>query len=233
MDRPTSLPRQVVVFDIDDTLYLERDYVRSGFQAAGAWAQKALGIPDLADRAWNAFESGVRGTIFDVALHSCGWVATPETIPELIACYRDHVPDIELLDDARTCLDLLSLEDGIVVAVVTDGPLASQQAKARALGLETWSKHLIFTEALGVGFAKPNAGAFELIERRLGVDGTRYAYIADNPFKDFAAPRRMGWTTIRVRRQGGLHCAVDSGDDVDHELADLSELPALLGLSRP
>ena len=26
----------VVVFDLDDTLYLERDYVRSGFRAVGA-----------------------------------------------------------------------------------------------------------------------------------------------------------------------------------------------------
>ena len=27
----------VVTFDLDDTLYLERDFVRSGFAAVGAW----------------------------------------------------------------------------------------------------------------------------------------------------------------------------------------------------
>lgn len=220
-----------MVFDIDDTLYLERDYVRSGLRAVGAWAQSALGVTDLAEQAWKAFESGVRGTIFDVALRSCGCESTPETIPQLVACYREHVPDIKLLDDARTCLDLLTLEAGVAVAVVTDGPLASQQAKARSLGLATWSKHVIFTEALGVGFTKPNPGAFELIERRLGVTGAQCAYVADNPAKDFAGPRRLGWTTIRVRRQGGLHCAADSGDDVDHEVADLSDLMILLGVT--
>ena len=36
--------RRAVVFDIDDTLYLERDYVRSGFTAAGAWARTELGL---------------------------------------------------------------------------------------------------------------------------------------------------------------------------------------------
>ena len=31
--------RRLVVLDIDDTLYLERDYVRSGFAAVGTWAR--------------------------------------------------------------------------------------------------------------------------------------------------------------------------------------------------
>ena len=37
-----------VVFDIDDTLYLERDYVLSGFAAVGPWARDWLAIPDFA-----------------------------------------------------------------------------------------------------------------------------------------------------------------------------------------
>ena len=39
---------QVLVFDIDDTLYLERDYVRSGFGAAGRWARS----PSSASPIW-------------------------------------------------------------------------------------------------------------------------------------------------------------------------------------
>jgi putative hydrolase of the HAD superfamily len=217
-----------VVFDIDDTLYLERDYVRSGLRAAGVWAGRALGVTGLADQAWRAFESGVRGNIFDVALANCGCEVTAEAITQLVACYREHVPDIKLLDDARTCLDLLNVSAEIVVAVVTDGPLASQQAKARSLGLSTWSQHMIFTEALGLEFGKPNPGAFELVEQRLGISGDRCAYVADNPIKDFAGPRQLGWRTIRVRRPGGLHVAVKSGDDVDHEVADLTDPLVLL-----
>jgi len=220
---------QVVVFDIDDTLYLERDYVRSGFRAVGAWADRALGVPDLADRAWAAFEDGVRQRIFYVALAGCGVEVTPELIDQLVACYRGHVPDIKLLDDARECLELLSLDAGVVVAVVTDGPLASQQAKARSLGLAAWSQHMIFTEALGAGFGKPSSGAFELLEERLGVRGDRCTYVADNPAKDFVGPRQLGWRTIRVRREHSLHFGVESGDDVDQEMADLSDLSGVIG----
>jgi putative hydrolase of the HAD superfamily len=226
---PPVSPTQVVVFDIDDTLYLERDYVRSGFRAAGAWADQALGVPDLADRAWAAFEDGVRGSIFDIALVAGGVEATPELIAQLVACYRHHVPDIKLLDDARACLDGLGLDAEVVVAVVTDGPLASQSAKARSLGLATWAKDVIFTEALGAGFGKPHRRAFELVEQRFGIRGDRCAYVADNPAKDFVAPRQLGWTTIRVRRLHGLHFGAEGGDDIDHEAADLTDLLALIG----
>jgi putative hydrolase of the HAD superfamily len=220
-------PSQVVVFDIDDTLYLEREYVRSGFRAVGAWARRSLGVPDLADRAWAAFESGVRATIFNDALAGAGVEATPELIARLVACYREHQPDILLLGDARAALDAAALAGA--VAVITDGPLASQSAKARSLGLATWSQTVIFTESLGAGFGKPHHRAFEVVEERLGVSGDQCTYIADNPAKDFVAPRARGWATIRVRRPRGLHYGVDGGDDIDHELADMSDLMSLIG----
>ena len=220
---------KVVVFDIDDTLYLERDYVRSGFRAADAWARESIGMADFADRAWAAFEEGVRGRIFDVALAAAGIDVTPELIAQVVACYRSHEPDIKLLDDARACLDRLHLEPDVLVAVVTDGPLASQRAKARSLGLATWSQAVICTEGLGAGFGKPHPRAFELIEERFGVDAGQCAYIADNPTKDFVAPHRMGWRTIRVRRPHGLHSGASSGGDIDCEVGDLTDLLALLG----
>lgn len=224
-----TAPSQVVVFDIDDTLYLERDYVRSGFRAVGDWARRALGVPDLADRAWAAFEGGVRSTILDTALEAAGVEVTPELIGRLVSCYREHQPDIALLGDARATLDAVAAAGGeVAMAVVTDGPLASQTAKARSLALATWSDHVIFTEALGPGFGKPHVRAFELVEQRLGVSGDRCVYVADNPAKDFAGPRRLGWRTIRVRRPRGLHCGVDGGDDIDHEVADMTDLMALI-----
>ncbi len=50
-----------VVFDVDDTLYLERDYARGGFEAAAAHARARFGVDDFATRAWALFEQGLRG----------------------------------------------------------------------------------------------------------------------------------------------------------------------------
>lgn len=223
---------RVVVFDIDDTLYLERDYARSGFRAVDEWVRVALGVGGFAEQAWAAFESGVRGTIFDTALTALGVVPSPDTVAEMVGRYRRHEPDIVLLDDARACLDRVG--DGahdrsaLGVAVVTDGPLASQRAKARRLGLDGWTREIVFTEALGPGLGKPHPAAFELVERHLGASGDACVYVADNPAKDFGAPRRLGWRTVRVRRSLGLHADRPSGDDIDHEIADLDGLEPLL-----
>jgi putative hydrolase of the HAD superfamily len=228
-----TAPSQVVVFDIDDTLYLERDYVRSGFAAVGAWARRSLGVPDLADRAWAAFEAGTRSTIFDAALEPTGIEVTSELIARLVSCYREHQPDITLLADARACLDGLDVGGGsTAAAVITDGPLASQSAKANVLRLANWSQNVILTEALGPGFGKPHLRAFQLVEERLGVAGERCVYVADNPAKDFKGPRTLGWATIRVRRPRGLHFGVDGGDDIDHEVADMTDLMRLIGHGR-
>jgi putative hydrolase of the HAD superfamily len=218
--------RRLVVLDIDDTLYLERDYVRSGFTAIGDWARDELGVEGLGDRAWAAFEAGTRRTIFDEALAGAGIEANGELVPRLVEVYRSHVPTIEMLADARAWLD--GLAPHVALAVVTDGPLASQQAKAEALLLGRWADLIVFTETLGPGHGKPHPAAFEHLEREVGLQGDRCAYVADNPAKDFVAPHRLGWRTVRVRRPGGLHADVPSGDDVDVEISTLADLDAAL-----
>ena len=47
-----------VVFDIDDTLYLERDYAFSGFEAVGRWVAARLQIVDFALRCRHNFVAG-------------------------------------------------------------------------------------------------------------------------------------------------------------------------------
>jgi putative hydrolase of the HAD superfamily len=219
-------PTSCVVFDIDDTLYLERDYVRSGFRATGAWVQEQLGVAGFFERAWNAFLHGDRGTIFNGALSELGLQDTPTLIADLVEVYRAHEPQIELTRDALLCLDQLSGE--VHLGVVTDGPAVSQRAKARALGLQRWHPELIITAELGPELGKPHPRAFELIEERTCCSGAACTYVADNPAKDFLAPRQLGWRTIRVRRAEALHHDKASGSDVDVEVGDLSALAGLI-----
>ena len=215
-----------IVLDIDDTLYLERDYVRSGFEAVGRWAHRELGVDDFADRAWAAFERGARNTIFDEVLTACGAPTDDATITELVARYRTHPPAIVLAADAEAGLD--RWHRVAALAAITDGPLSSQQAKARALGLERWTSTVVFTASLGPGKGKPDPAAFELVQEELGIDGKSCVYVADNPAKDFVGPKALGWRTVRVRRRLSLHADVESGADVDHEITTLEQLDAVL-----
>lgn len=222
----SRLEVDAIVLDIDDTLYLERDYVRSGFDAVDRWARHELGIEDFGPQAWASFEAGHRETIFDEVLKNCGRANDDAVVTELVARYRTHAPSISLAPDAHAALDRWS--GAVEMAAVTDGPVSSQQAKSRALALDRWIAPVVYTGALGHGRGKPHPAAFELVQESLGVNGKRCVYVADNPAKDFKAPKALGWRTVRVRRHLGLHADANSGSDVDHEVTTLDHLDELL-----
>lgn len=213
----------VIVCDVDDTLYLERDYVWSGFSAVNELVALSFGVDGFLDAAWTLFQSGRRGTIFNEALSRVGVDASPAVIRQLVECYRTHPPDIELLPDAAVALEDWESSE-CLVAIITDGPVESQCAKIRALGLEGRAYPIIITEEFGPAWRKPSELAFSEIRRELGDPLRRYVYAADNPIKDFAAPKALGWWTFRVRREQSLHESIESGCDVDHEAVGLRGL---------
>jgi putative hydrolase of the HAD superfamily len=222
-------PIAVIAFDIDDTLYLERDYVRSGFQAVGDWCQANLGRSGFGASAWEAFQQGARRDIFDRVLGQWGVPIEQSLIGQLVAVYRRHDPHIALLPDAAECL--ARLHGRVRLAAISDGPLASQQAKVRRLGLDRWMDEIVLTDALGPGCEKPNPKAFLRIQEKFQCTGAQCLYVADNPAKDFRGPRQLGMTAIRVRRPEGLHYHLDpcSPADAPHlNVSNLADLPSLL-----
>lgn len=212
-----------VVFDIDDTLYLERDYVRSGFAAVGDLLRRDHGIEGAADRAWRLFVDGHRGSTFDVVVDEHD--LSPELVVDLISCYRSHRPAITPCADS--VMAVARLRQVARLAVISDGPIESQRAKAEVLGIDEWSQATVLTAELGEGRSKPAKDPFVEVQRRIP-GAVWYAYVGDNPLKDFVAPRQLGWRTVRVRRPGSLHEQIENGDDVDTEITDLAGLEAAL-----
>jgi len=217
--------RICAVFDIDDTLYLERDYVHSGFEAVGRWAAKWIQIEDFAEECRRRFNAGRRKSIFDEVLRESGRKANPELVSALVEVYRTHTPSIALAPDACEALEAISHIASI--AVISDGPAASQSKKAEALGLSSFAEPIVLTELLGGEFRKPHPRAFQQIEHCR--PASVYVYIADNPLKDFAAPQQLGWITVRLRRPEGLHYTMENPQITpDREMGDCGGLPEML-----
>ena len=86
-----------VVFDVDDTLYDERDYVRSGFTAvANVAATSPEEAATLAEWLYVGFQQGVRGDAFDRLRAAFPEVGRRVSTPGLIDVYRRHRPSIVL-----------------------------------------------------------------------------------------------------------------------------------------
>ncbi len=199
-----SASDRAFIFDLDDTLCLERDYARSGFRAvAEAWRSR-LGDPDrAADLMLAELDAGNRARVFDALLARLGQPAEREVVDGMVATYRDHVPVIALCADADRALT--RLRGTARLGLVTDGWLRAQERKIDALGLRRRLDLVLLTDEWGREFWKPHPRAFEEVAARLRIPPGRCTYVADNPAKDFLAPNRLGWRTVQVCRAGALY----------------------------
>jgi putative hydrolase of the HAD superfamily len=116
------------------------------------------------------------------------------------------------------------------LAVVSDGFWETQQKKAAALGLDRWINTIVFSDQWGREAWKPSERPFREVMTRLPGDRAGYVYVADNPYKDFIAPRQLGWRTVRLRRRDGEY-ALDEprpNEAAESEIGSLFELRSIL-----
>ena len=227
------MPRwRAVVLDLDDTLYPEAEYVRSGFRAVAARAQETLGIPAAEGEAELValFEEGVRGDTFDRWRAARG-LGGDVAVGDLVAAYRGHAPEIAPFPEAGALLRRLRA-DGSAVGLLSDGDPAVQGRKLDALGLREAFDAIVVTGELGPDAGKPSPRGFEEVLRRLGdAPPGESVYVSDNPAKDFVGARRAGMRSIRVRRPGGIYAGLEP-DTPEHapdaEVSGLDEVPRAL-----
>jgi len=195
-----------VVFDLDDTLYDEIDFCRSGFRAA------AEHIATLSDRyspeavfeaLWESFITGDCGSTFNVTLQKLAIPFDLGVIGRLVEIYRTHRPALALPSESRRTLDQLA--GRYTLGLLTDGYLPTQRLKVQALGIETYFRAIVYTEELGRECWKPSPVGFERLIELLDARPEQMAYVADNETKDFIAPNLLGMVTIQLVRPAGLY----------------------------
>jgi putative hydrolase of the HAD superfamily len=220
-----------VVFDLDDTLYDELDYCRSGFRAV---AESVADLPDapsakhVFDSLWRQFSAGNRTKTFDAALDDLGISYDEKIIQKMIKTYRSHKPKIKLPADSARVLRQLSRK--YTLALLTDGFLPAQQLKVQALKIEKYFKCIIYTEQLGRKYWKPSTVGFEKLMQALNAKPQDIAYVADNQMKDFIAPNKLGFLTIQITRPARIHTSTSDAPNASaqHVICKITRLPTLL-----
>ena len=220
-----------IIFDLDDTLYSEIDYCKSGFTAVSEYLGRLPDTPDakvIYDVLWKEFTSGNRRTTFNAALDDLGITYDDKFIHELINVHRNHRPNITLPAESREILR--EFNDKYTLALITDGFLPAQQLKVEALAIEKYFKVIIYTEQLGREFWKPSPVGFEKIMANTDAKAENICYIADNEKKDFLAPNNLGFVTIQLLRPDRLHTKTrpEPNAKASYTIKTLSQLPKLI-----
>ena len=186
----------ILVFDLDDTLYEEITYVKSGFKAVSDYLLKRSNIPK--NESFNIMvkilELEGRGKIFDKMLSEFK-LNSKKYIRECLSVYRLHKPYIELYDSAKRCLDRFS---DIPKYIVTDGNKIVQKRKINSLDLKNTFKRIFITHQYGLKYSKPSSYCFEKITKLENIKPNKIVFIGDDPKKDFVGIKPLGFKTIRV-----------------------------------
>lgn len=226
----TSEDASAVVFDLDDTLYLERDYVRSGYCVVGVTLRQRLGRSDaFEDWLWARFEAGRSSGAFDALNEEFALGLSGDEVAELVKAYREHVPALSPLGGIVRLLRKLR-QAGVRIGVLSDGYLPAQRNKLTGVGLGGLTDAVVLTEELGREYWKPSTVGFERIADELGVPHAQCTYVGDNVTKDFVAPNRLGWRTVHLVLPGQVHAnnPVAEGGAPDVIVKSVNELSGVL-----
>tara|TARA_Y100000591_G_scaffold331958_1_gene367561 strand:+ start:1401 stop:2069 length:669 start_codon:yes stop_codon:yes gene_type:complete len=185
-----------IIFDLDDTLYKEIDYVMSGFKAVSTFVAgktnqnhnlllKNLILNYNADL--NPFLSLIDKYSLDI------------TIKEMKNIYRSHIPTIQMDMNTKNILTILKRRNELR-GLMTDGRTIQQRNKIKSLGLEQYFSDILISGEFGS--EKPNIANYSYFMKNENNLNTKYFYIGDNPKKDFKSANELGWITICLRDNG-------------------------------
>lgn len=190
---------KAVIFDLDDTLYSEKEYVRSGY---GKVAEVLPQVENAAEKLWKLFEE--KKPAIDELLKQ-EKIDSEEVKQACLHAYRYHIPVIHLYEGVVEMLKEFRAK-GLKLGIITDGRPEGQRAKLQVLGLEELVDEIIVTDEFGgAEFRKPNPKAFEAMKKRLGVEYAEMCYVGDNTKKDFIAPEQLGMRSIWFKNVDGLY----------------------------
>ena len=221
---------KAVVFDLDDTLISEKEYIKSGFSvvASKISIEHDLNTDTVYESMISLFNEDAKN-VFNRLLDKFNINYNMEYIKALIHEYRNHIPKIQLYEDGKEILEYL-YNNGFKLGIITDGYKITQRNKLDVLNIDKYFDCIVVTDELGREFWKPHRKAYDMVKEKLNVDYEEMIYIGDNVKKDFVTANELGIKTILINRNEGIYSNIEIEEKykAKNEIKSLKELRDLL-----
>jgi len=198
-----------VMFDLDDTLYPENEYKRSGFRHVA----KLMADEDFI---WNLLTK----------LDSESERPITEVVNYLVREYREHEPDIECYDDVEPVIK--ALRECYKIGLITNDRFGVQSRKLEALGIAHLFDVVVYATPPDM---KPSTKPYELAIERLGVEAEQCVYVGDNLEVDFVGANALAIRTVLIERKNRMKptgpCVNERWEPTER-IGSLYELEAIL-----
>ncbi|MGL4656093.1 MAG: HAD family hydrolase [Sarcina sp.] len=196
---------KAIVFDLDDTLISEREYIKSGFTIISEYIAKEHNLEqgEIFALMNKLFEEDSK-ELFNRLLDSLKIPYDLEYIKKLVQIYREHKPNIKFYEDVIPTIIELK-KRGYKIGMITDGYKETQRAKIEALKCENLFDEIIITDELGREFWKPHEKSYKLMRKKLNCEYKSMIYVGDNEEKDFISANKLAIKTIKLINAKGIY----------------------------
>ena len=197
-----------IIFDLDDTLYYEIDFLKSAFYEISQIISNEVDFEsssiyndmlETQKKRMNVFKS-IKSK-YQISL----------SVEDLIQRYRSHFPSIYLDDKIEEVLYKLK-DMNYKMGLLTDGRSIQQRNKIKSLKLDRFFDEYVISEEFGS--KKPCVDNYLFFSKHVFVECSQFYYVGDNIKKDFVSPNSLGWKTI---------CLLDNGKNIHKQDLEISQ----------
>ena len=179
----------VICIDLDDTIYSEFEFFKSGVKHSFAhFLNEELKDDSL-------FLQLNSNWIEHITEKSCVYKN------EVLNFYRNHIPRLKLPIESEWFLNKIK-KYSLPIVLITDGRSITQRNKLSALGILDYFNLIVISEEFGS--EKPCIDSFKKVMNFFD-ENYNFIYIGDNTNKDFIGPNQLSWLTI---------CLLDKGNNI-------------------
>ncbi len=222
---------KAVLFDLDNTLYPEIDFVKSGFAVVSRYLAGRYNLDEklIADEMFSILQKDGRGKVFDTLLKKIN-LYSDDNVKLLLYLYRSHRPTIKFYPDVIPVINKLQT-NGYLLAIITDGMASVQKNKVDALKLNNLIKLIIYTDELGRECWKPSTISYKIALNLMKLTAEQAIYIGDDISKDFIGPNELGMTSIQIVRNNFKNIHNNLAEMVQPKIVikELKEILDILG----
>ena len=218
---------KLLIFDLDDTLYPEIDYVRGGFRTVSTYMQKKYKIDanEFYRKLISTKSLSPSAKVFDIVLENYQ-LKDRKLVEKLIKLYRSQTLKLKLFPGIRSMLK--KFKKKYILALVTDGKKVVQDRKLNYLRILDYFDTILYTLDLGNAFKKPSELPFKQLLDAYRIKLQEALYIGNDPDRDFIGAKKAGIKTVRINQ--GIHKGrkIEKTFDADFTIKNIKELPPLI-----
>jgi putative hydrolase of the HAD superfamily len=210
-----------IIFDLDDTLYLEKLYIYQGFREVAKYLQQHLHLDAV--RLYHDLIRLLKNGSTRVFDHLKEKWEFAIDAGELVTIYRNAPRHLKLLPDVYEGCTLLKTK-GHHLILLTNGDSETQWKKIKALNLENLFDLILAADDFGKEYWKPSAKIMGKIRETFGPGKQNYLVVG-NGTDDLEFARQAGLEFIFIKRPRQIKTIEDYKGKTITDLSELHNLP--------